>query len=313
MDSCPSVVDGFLLAMPSTQDLRRRIRAVRNMQQVTRAMRMVAAARLRRAQERVISARPYANNMVELLESLLRRLEGELHPLLREREGERDLLVLITADKGLCGAFNANLIRAALAFLQKREGRKVELVAIGRKGRDFFRRRRVPIRAEYVNLTARPLEFLQAQEIASKTMADYLDPAREIQEVTMIYNEFKSVASQRVVVEPLLPLRRPVPTGVAGNGSPRVFIEHLYEQPPKEILGSLLPRVVETQVFRALLESSASEHGARMMAMEAATKNAKEVIDLLTLNMNRVRQASITRQIIEIVSGAAALEEASGR
>ncbi len=299
--------------MPSTLDLRRRIRAVKNMQQVTRAMRMVAAARLRRAQERVIAARPYANNMVDMLESLRQRTSGDEHPLLRAREGSRDLLVLLTADKGLCGAFNTNLIRAAQAFLRDHSSRQVELVAVGKKGRDFFRRRQVPIRAEYINVSARRVEFAQAQQIAAPLMEVFLDPASGVESVTMIYNEFRSVASQHVVVDRLLPLRSAKRTEPGIEAGPRVLIEHLYEQPPAQILGSLLPRFVETQVYRALLESAASEQGARMMAMEAATNNAKEVIDLLTLNMNRVRQASITRQIIEIVSGASALEEVSGR
>ncbi|MBI4468954.1 MAG: ATP synthase F1 subunit gamma [Acidobacteria bacterium] len=295
--------------MPSTQDLRRRIRAVKNMQQVTRAMRMVAAARLRRAQERVVAARPYAKKMVDLLASLTGRASGDAHPLLRVKEGGRALLVLITADKGLCGAFNTNLVRAAQVFLREHASSEVELVAIGRKGRDFFRRQNVPIRAEYINVTARRVEFSQAQEIAGVLMEAFLDAEQNIRSVTMIYNEFKSVASQRVVVDRLLPLSS-VPAEASTDVAPRVLIDYLYEQTPAEILGSLLPRFVETQVYRALLESAASEHGARMMAMESATNNAKEVIETLTLNMNRVRQASITRQIIEIVSGAAALEEA---
>ncbi len=276
--------------MPNLQDLRRRIRAVRNMQQVTRAMRMVSAARLRRAQERLLSARPYADKMAELLASLTERAPDYEHPLLKAHKSDVDLVVLITADKGLCGAFNSNLIRAAQAFIRERGNRRFELVAVGRKGRDFFRRRNYTIRAEYVGVTYGKVEFGQAQEIVSPLIAAYTEADQAIQRVTLIYNEFRSVASQRIVIHELLPLRAEARAGAVDAEAPKVLIEHLYEQPPSEILGSLLPRFIETQVYRALLESSASEPGARMMAMEAATNNAKEVIEVFTLNMNRFRQ-----------------------
>jgi F-type H+-transporting ATPase subunit gamma len=297
--------------MPSIQDLRRRIRAVRNMQQVTRAMKMVSAARLRRAQERVIAARPYANRIAEVLSGLADRAEDYSHPLLEPRGDDHVLLVLLTADRGLCGAFNSNLVRATHDFIRHNEGKEIELLCVGRKGRDYFRRRAVPIRGEYIGIAARQVDFEIAQHIAHKLVADFLSAEETIDRVVMVYNEFKSVARQQIVTSQLLPivgLRR------AEEKKPReVFIDYLYEQPPGEILGSLLPRYVESEVFRALLESAASEHAARMMAMENATNNAQEMISTLTLQMNQARQATITKQILEVVSGAAALEEVAAR
>lgn len=291
--------------MPSIQDLRRRIRAVRSMQQVTRAMKLVAAAKLRRAQDRVIAARPYANKLVELLTGLSERTEGTTHPLLQPRGEEHLVLTLITSDKGLCGAFNTNLLRAAQDFIRKNEGRRIELVAIGRKGRDFYRRRQFPIRHEYINVAARQVDFVDAQTIARQLLNDFSDPEQEIDRVVLIYNEFRSAMQQRIVVEQLLPLKG----FQKEEGAPReTLIDYLYEQPPAEILNHVLPHFVEMQIYRALLESSASEHGARMVAMDSATNNAAEMIDSLTLVMNRVRQARITKELIEIVSGAAALE-----
>ena len=293
--------------MASLQDLRRRGRAVRNMQQVTRAMKMVSAAKLRRAQERVIAARPYAQRMAAVLHGLAERAEHYRHPLLEPRGEDHLVLVLITADKGLCGAYNTNLIRAAQACLERHAGKRIELVCIGRKGRDFFRRHGVPIRAEYTGVTARQVELPVARQIAHALIADFLAPESEIDKVVLIYNEFKSAARQQLVVEPLLPIAEWPTDGE--RPSREVFIDYLYEQPPAEIFDHLLPRYVESEVYRALLEATASEHGARMMAMDAATKNAEEMIASLTLQMNRVRQATITKQIIEVVSGAAALEE----
>lgn len=295
--------------MPSIQDLRRRIRAVRNMQQVTRAMKMVAAAKLRRAQSRVFAARPYANKMVDVLSDLAERVEGYTHPLLEQRGDDHLVLVLITADRGLCGAFNTNLIRAAQQFLREHESKQVEMVTIGRRGRDFFRRRQITIRDQYINIAAKQVEFADAQKIAHKLIQDFSDPEQGLDRVVLIYNEFKSAMQQRIVVEPLLPLG-----GFKSQERPprEVFIDYLYEQPPAEIFSSLLPHYVETQIYRALLESSASEHGARMVAMDSATNNAAELIETLTLHMNRARQTSITKEIIEIVSGAAALEEMAG-
>lgn len=293
--------------MASLQDLRRRVRAVRNMQQVTRAMKMVSAAKLRRAQERVVAARPYAQRMAAVLRGLAERAEAFTHPLLEVRGEERLLLVLITADKGLCGAYNTNLIRAAQAFMERHPQASIELVCIGRKGRDFFRRHGVPIRAEYTGVTARQVELVVARQIAQALIEDFLSPEIRRDKIILLYNEFKSAARQQIVIEQLLPI-----TGWPAEVAPtpkEIFIDYLYEQPPAEIFDRLLPRYVESEVYRALLEAAASEHGARMMAMDAATKNAEEMIASLTLQMNRVRQATITKQIIEVVSGAAALEE----
>jgi F-type H+-transporting ATPase subunit gamma len=278
-------------------DIRHRIRSVRNTQKITRAMKMVAAARLRRAQERVFNARPYANQMLTLLGSLAARTEQRAHPLLAERPVEKVLLVLVTADKGLCGAFNANLIRAAQDYLQEHRERKVSLIAVGRKGRDFFRKRSVEIRAEYVNLFSR-LEFAHAQDIAKQIIDLYTQQA--VDAVDFIYNESKTVLTQRLTTERYLPIKPMKPA------EGEALIDYIYEEPATEIFGVLLPRYVEIEVYRALLESAAAEFAARMTAMDAASNNAAEMIDSLTLHMNRVRQAAITKEIIEIVSGAAA-------
>lgn len=298
--------------MANLQDLRRRVRSVRNMQKITKAMKMVAAAKLRRAQERVVAARPYANTMKRVLERLAASAGDFHHPLLDERGDEHLVVALITADKGLCGGFNTNLNKAAQLFIREHPGKTIELVTIGRKGRDFFRRRPVKIRSEHINVTARTVDHEDAAAIARELMAAYTAEDSTIDKVFLIYNEFKSVLSQRVNVRQLLPISSEALTAAAepegakrGDETP---VDYLYEQPPARIFGDLLPRYIETQVFYALLESVASEHGARMTAMESASKNAGEVIEKLTLNMNRVRQASITREIIEVVSGAQALE-----
>lgn len=293
--------------MPNLLDIRRRIKSVKNTQQITKAMKMVSAAKLRRAQDRVVTARPFANKMGEVLGELAKRTDEDFHhPLLDRRGDQRYLLVLITADKGLCGAFNTNLTKAAQQFMRDNADKQVELLAIGRKGRDFFRNRRAVIAAEYIGLTGKGrVEFSEALEVARSIIKLYTDDTG-IDKVFLIYNEFKSVLSQRVVLEQLLPVARakePEPeTKSAVN-----LVDYIYEQPPDEMFSRLLPRLVETQIFRALLESVASEHGARMTAMDSASKNASELIDTLTLNMNRIRQAAITNEIIEVVSGAAAL------
>jgi F-type H+-transporting ATPase subunit gamma len=276
------------------------------MQKITRAMKMVAAARLRRAQERVAAARPYASTMMRVLGRLAARAGEYRHPLLERRGDEHYVLAVVTADKGLCGAFNTNLIKAVQQFIREHRDKKIEIVAVGRKGRDFFRRREVPVLSDYINITARTVNHEDAAEIARELMDRYTAEDSTVDRVFLIYNEFKSVILQRVEIKELLPIG----TEALGAdvGKPDVLIDYIYEQPPAEIFAKLLPRYVETQVFYALLESVASEHGARMTAMDAATKNAGEVIDTLTLNMNRVRQASITREIIEVVSGAQALE-----
>src|ERR687896_230148 len=295
--------------MPSLLDIRRRIRSVKNTQQITKAMKMVSAAKLKRAQDRVVSARPFANKMTEVLGELASHTEEDFHhPLLDRRGDSRYLLVLITADKGLAGAFNANLIKAAQAFIKEHEGKTVELMAVGRKGRDFYRRRPVEIVQEYVGLTGKGrVSYAEAVELAGDVMKRFRED-ESLDKVFIIYNEFRSVLQQRVVVEQLLPVARDEEEAEQAEGAqPEARIEYLYEQPPAEIFGRLLPRLIETQIFRALLESIASEQGARMTAMDSASKNARELIDSLTLNMNRVRQAAITNEIIEVVSGAAAL------
>jgi F-type H+-transporting ATPase subunit gamma len=298
--------------MANLQDLRRRVRSVRNMQKITKAMKMVAAARLRRAQDRVVAARPYANTMMRVLGRLAERTGDFHHPLMDARGDEHLVIALVTADKGLCGGFNTNLIKAAQQFVREHPGKRVEIVTIGRKGRDFFRRRPVKIIGEYVNVTARTIDHEDAAAIARDLMAMYTAEDSTIDKVYLIYNEFKSVLSQRVTTRQLLPIGAEALgselAGEATSGEGGTAVDYLYEQPPAQIFGDLLPRYVETQMFYALLESIASEHGARMTAMDSASKNAGEVIDSLTLNMNRVRQASITREIIEVVSGAQALE-----
>jgi F-type H+-transporting ATPase subunit gamma len=284
--------------MPSLIDMRRRIRSVRNTQQITRAMKMISAARLRKAQDRAFNARPYAGLLQEVLRSLAARSEGVTHPLLERREMERITTVVVTGDRGLCGAFNTNIIRATERFLREHAARRVELVLVGRKGRDYFRRRNAAVAQEYTSIFAR-LEYRHGKQIASEIIAAYTE--KKTDAVFLIYNEFKSVISQRLAIEQLLPLE-PVP---AEQGA--VLMDYIYEQPPAEIYANLLPRYVEMQVFRTLLESCAAEHAARMTAMDSATNNAGEMIDQLTLNMNRIRQATITKELIEVVSGAAAL------
>jgi F-type H+-transporting ATPase subunit gamma len=298
--------------MANLQDLRRRVRSVRNMQKITKAMKMVAAARLRRAQERVVAARPYANTMMRVLGRLAERAGDFHHPLLDKRGDEHLVIALITADKGLCGGFNTNLIKAAQVFIREHPGQKVDIITIGRKGRDFFRRRPIQILNEYVNVTARAVNHEDAAVIARELMQMFTAEGSTVDKVFLIYNEFKSVMSQSVTTRQLLPIGAEAlsaePSVEPHSGEGEDLVDYLYEQPPAQIFGDLLPRYVETQLFYALLESVASEHGARMTAMDSASKNAGEVIETLTLNMNRVRQASITREIIEVVSGARAQE-----
>jgi len=298
--------------MPNLLDIRRRIKSVKNTQQITRAMKMMSAARLRRAQDRVVAARPFANKMLEVLGELASRTDENFkHPLLDARGDERYLIVLITADRGLCGAFNTNLIKAAYAFIREHEGKTIEMMPIGRKGRDFFRSRDVTFVNEYIGVTGKgSVEYSEAVEIARNVINRFTED-KELDKVFLIYNEFKSVLQQRVVIEQLLPVSR---TSATASDATTVdtpqrevnLTEYLYEQSPAEIFSRLLPRLIETQIFRALLESVASEHGARMTAMDSASKNASELIESLTLNMNRIRQAAITNEIIEVVSGAAA-------
>jgi F-type H+-transporting ATPase subunit gamma len=293
--------------MANLLDIRRRIKSVKNTQQITRAMKMMSAARLKRAQDRVVAARPFANKMLEVMGDLAARTDEDFkHPLLNARGDERYLLILITADRGLCGAFNTNLIKAAQAFVQENAGKQIEVLPIGRKGRDFFRRRSMNIVSEYIGLTGSgSVGYDEAVKIADDVIKRFRED-EGLDKVFIIYNEFKSVLQQRVVLEQLLPVSRTTES-VEEDTRGVDMTDYIYEQEPAEIFSRLLPRVVETQIFRALLESVASEHGARMTAMDSASKNAGELIASLTLNMNRIRQAAITNEIIEVVSGAAAL------
>jgi len=297
--------------MPNLLDIRRRIKSVKNTQQITKAMKMVSAAKLKRAQDRVVTARPFANKMSEVLGELAQRTDEDFHhPLLDQRGDQRYLLVLITADKGLCGAFNTNLTKAAQLFIRENPEKTIEFMAIGRKGRDFFRNRHATITSEFLGLTGKGrVEFSEALDVARSIIKQYTDDTG-VDKVFVIYNEFKSVLSQRVVLEQLLPVARAAAAEEepeAKAPQPANLVDYIYEQPPEQMFSTLLPRLIETQIFRALLESVASEHGARMTAMDSASKNASELIDTLTLNMNRIRQAAITNEIIEVVSGAAAL------
>jgi F-type H+-transporting ATPase subunit gamma len=289
--------------MPSLLDIRRRVRAVKSTQQITKAMKMVAASKLRRAQERIQQARPFATEMQRVLNSLASRVDAASHALLDERRepraGGRTLLLVITADRGLCGSFNTNVIKSSSVFITENPDRRVVLGLIGRRGRDFFVRRTFEIQFEQVNLFAQ-LKFQNAQEIARIAMEAFTKG--EVDSVHLAYNEFRSVLQQRVVVERLLPIGR---VDASQDGAPAT--DYLYEPEPGELLKALLPSHVEVQVFRALLESNAAFYAAQMTAMDAATRNSGEMIEQLTLYMNKVRQAAITREIIEVVSGAEAL------
>jgi F-type H+-transporting ATPase subunit gamma len=284
--------------MPSLLDLRRRIRAVKSTQQITKAMKMIAASRLKRAQDRVVAARPFAQRMQQVLNSLAARVDPDAHPLLRTPTSGRPLLIVVTADRGLCGSFNANVIKAGGQFIltQGRAG-GVTLGLVGRKGRDFFRRQGFDVVLEQIGIFQR-LSFDHAVEIGNVAIDEFA--SGRASSVDLVYNEFKSVISQRIVVERLLPIpRAEFDTGQQGT-------DYLYEPGPEEIFRDLLPRYVQAQVYRALLESNAAFFAAQMTAMDAATRNSTEMIDSLTLYMNKVRQAAITREIIEVVSGASA-------
>ncbi|MEO6050136.1 MAG: ATP synthase F1 subunit gamma [Pyrinomonadaceae bacterium] len=290
--------------MASLLDMRRRIKSVKNTQQITKAMKMVAAAKLKRAQDRVVASRPFAGKMSEVLGDLSAKVAGEFsHPLLDERGDEKYLIVLISADKGLAGAFNANVIKATQAFVKANDGKVDGMIAVGRKGRDFFKRRDVKFTEEYVGLTGSGQVVLaNAVNIAHKVIETFTEDAT-IDKVFVVFTEFKTVLTQKPVIEQLLPIKR---TAAEGETETVSEAEYIYEQPAAEIFGRLLPKQVETQIYRGMLESVASEQGSRMTAMDSASKNAGELIDTLTLNMNRIRQAAITKEIIEVVSGAAA-------
>jgi len=288
--------------MPSLIDLRRRVRAVKNTQQITKAMKMVAASKLRRAQERMSNARPYAQQMQRVLASLASRVDPSAHPLLALREpgpASRTLVIIVTADKGLCGSFNTNIIKAGAMFVAE-SPQVCTLGLVGRKGRDFFARRGFDVMYEEVGIFQK-LAYSHAQGIAQNAIE--LFTSGQVDRVMLIYNEFKSVMTQRVVVDQLLPIARAdVDTAVSANQ-----VDYLYEPSAQEIFNQLLPRYVEVQVYRSLLESNAAFFAAQMTAMDTASKNATDMIASLTLFMNKVRQAAITREIIEVVSGAQAL------
>jgi F-type H+-transporting ATPase subunit gamma len=289
--------------MPSLRDLRRRTKSVKNTQQITKAMKMVSAAKLRRSQDAILSARPFARKMLEVLNSLATRANPEGHPLLRVREPRRVDVVIITADKGLCGSFNANILKTAEAFVKKMEADDLGLQLVGKKSRDYFRRREFRIRREFVDIF-RNLGYDTAGAIARPVIERYSNPdsAEGVDAVFLIYNEFKNVMQQDVVVERLLPLEK------LHFERREEELDYIYEPSPAAIYDAVIPRHVEYQLWRALLESAAAEHAARMTAMENATKNASELIEQLTLTMNKARQASITKEILEVVSGAEAIQ-----
>lgn len=291
--------------MASLLDMRRRIKSVKNTQQITKALKMVAAAKLKRSQDRVTAARPYAQKMTEVLSGLSAKVADEFsHPLLDERGDEKYLVVLITGDKGLAGAVNANVIKATQTFLNENESKASSLIAVGRKGRDFFKRRHVEIREEYMGVMGSHVRYSDAADIANRLIETFVED-ESIDKVFIVFTEFKTVLSQRPVIQQLLPIPRAAE--VENEGTPALSAEYIYEQPAAEIFGRLLPKQVETQIYRGMLESIASFFGSQMTAMDSASKNAGELIDALTLNMNRIRQAAITKEIIEVVSGAAAL------
>jgi F-type H+-transporting ATPase subunit gamma len=286
--------------MPSLIDLRRRIRAVKSTQQITKAMKMIAASRLKRAQDRIVAARPFAQRMQAVLNGLVSRVDQDAHPLLRQPDPAtgRPLLIVISGDRGLSGSFNSNIIKAAGQFIVKQgAGRGIALGLVGRKGRDFFRRRGFDVVYDAAGIFQR-LSFQHAVEIADVAIEEFV--SGRASSVDLVYNEFKSVMTQRVVVERLLPIPR-LEQAAEGPGT-----DYLYEPAPEDIFKSLLPRHVQVQVYRALLESNAAFFAAQMTAMDAATRNSADMIENLTLYMNKVRQAAITREIIEVVSGAAA-------
>ena len=285
--------------MPSLIDIRRRIRSVKNMQQITKAMKMVSAAKLRRSQERAIAARPYGNILNRMLANVAAAAasdqDASSHPLLAVREEKKIAFVVVSSDTGLAGAFNANLLRNAQKFVEEHAGAEIFIEAVGRKGRDFFRRRHHQLAGEYIGMVDRH-NYDEARVLAQKLIDQY--SRAEVDAVYIAVNEFKSVLAPNLVLRRILPVQLPESTQT---------IDYIYEQNPQELLSALLPRYVEVQLYRALLESDSAYHAARMAAMDAASRNAGEVIDKAILHMNQVRQASITREIIEIVSGAAAL------
>src|SRR5215468_6322751 len=286
--------------MPTLLDFRRRIRSVKNTQQITRAMKFVSAARLRRAQEAAFAARPFAKELARVLRSTMARVESPQHPLLARRPEERILVIVLTGERGLAGAFNTNILRKANEFLREHKEKKLSVVPIGKKGRDALKRAGFSFAAEYINVLAK-VEFGTAREISGLVSKLYKED--QIDAVYLIFSEFKNVMTANLKVEKLLPVE-PERSEGGDAGQSESQVDYIYEQEPEKLLGALLPKYVEAQILRAMLESSAAEYAARMAAMESATRNAGEVIQALTLHMNKVRQAAITKEIIEIVSGA---------
>ncbi len=288
--------------MANIRAIRKRISSVKSSQQITKAMKMVSAAKLKRAQDAIVAARPYARKMREVVQGLAARAGQDAHPLLAAREARKLALLVITSDRGLCGGFNANLLRAANRFLAEKRGAYEEIVlfGVGRKARDFFRRRRIALRKEYVNILG-SLSYAHAERLSHDLVDGFL--AEEFDAVVVLFNEFRSAISQTPRFEPLFPI------AVEGKEADKAgLVDYLYEPSQKEILATLLPKYVEMQIFRVLLESVAGEHGARMSAMDSATNNAVDMIASLTLQMNRARQATITKELMEIIGGAEALK-----
>lgn len=284
--------------MPTLLDFRRSIRSVKNTQQITRAMKFISAAYLRKAQDAALAARPYAEELARVLRSTMARIDEPQHPLMAKREENKILVIVLAGERGLAGAFNANILKKASEFLRSHSGKKISVVPVGKKSRDTLKRAGFEFAAEYVNVLAR-VKFSTAREIAALVTELYAQ--EKIDAVYIVFSEFKTVMTANLAVEKLLPV------GAIGDASEKVEenqVDYIYEQPEEQILSKMLPRYIETQVLRAMLESSAAEYAARMAAMEAATKNAGEVIEARTLHMNKVRQAAITKEIIEIVSGA---------
>jgi F-type H+-transporting ATPase subunit gamma len=290
--------------MPTLLDFRRRIRSVKNTQQITRAMKFVAAARLRRAQEAALAARPYAQELARVLRSIMSRIDQPEHPLLAHRPEEKILVIVLTGERGLAGAFNSNILRKANEFFRPNRGKKISVIPVGKKGRDALKKAGFRFPAEYVNVLAR-VNFGTARDIASVVTDLYAK--EEVDSVYMVFSEFKTVMTPNLVLDKLLPVEATRADEESASEKDSAQVDYIYEQPKEKLLDKLLPRYIETQILRAMLESSAAEHAARMTAMDSATNNATDMIDSLTLVMNRARQAKITKEIIEIVSGAAAM------
>ena len=287
--------------MPNLKEIKRRIQSVKNTQQITKAMKLVAASKLRKAQQAILEARPYAIKMMDVLNHLAARCNSDLHPLLDVREGNRHLLLIITSDKGLCGGFNGSIIRKTANYLKENGQNENSLMIAGKKGNDIFRNRPVTIAEEIIGWS-KDFDYLKAQAIGENLATMFSE--KKIDKVFMVYNEFKSVMQQEVVVEQLLPV---LPEKLAHKEDTFV-VDYIYEPDEEAILDELLKRYMTVEVYRAFLESTASEHGARMTAMDSASRSAGKMIGELTLTYNQARQAYITKELIEIVNGAEALK-----